>query len=168
MKVVNKEATLGLCKDQKLVGRVHIVAKDANGNIVDTTNVTNNIVLGIRTPIIKLLGGWGTAQNELPFVRQIALGTGATPATILDTKLEAEVEGSRKLTATTPTMSSDGLSLTFSFLYDMVDEAVDNKDIKEMALFTTDGTMIARTTIGLWRKTTGLYFEIYWTIGYAA
>ena len=96
MKVVNKEATLGLCKDQKLVGRVHIVAKDANGNIVDTNNVTNNIVLGIRTPIIKLLGGWGTAQDELPFVRQIALGTGATPATILDTKLEAEVEGSRR------------------------------------------------------------------------
>lgn len=168
MKVVNKEATLGLCKDQKLVGRVCIVAKDADGNVVDTNNVTNNIVLSIRNPIIRLLGGWGTDPEKLPFVRQIALGTGSTPATILDTKLEAEVEGSRKVTATAPTISEDGLSLTFSFLYDMVDEAVDNKDIQEMALFTIDGTMIARTTVGLWRKTTGLYFEIYWTIGYAA
>ena len=168
MQVVNKETNLGLCKDQKLVGRVHIVAKDANGNVVDDSRVTNNIVLSIRNPIIRLLGGWGTEVEKLPFVRQIGLGTGATPATVLDTKLEEEVEGSRKLAATTPTMSEDGLSLTFSFLYDMVDEAVDNKDIQEMALFTTDGTMIARTTVGLWRKTTGLYFEIYWTIGYAA
>lgn len=168
MQVVNKETNLGLCKDQKLVGRVHIVAKDADGNVVDDSRVTNNIVLGIRNPIIRLLGGWGTEPAKLPFVRQIGLGTGSTPATVLDTQLEEEVEGSRKLAATTPTMSEDGLSLTFSFLYDMVDEAVDNKDIQEMALFTTDNVMIARTTVGLWRKTTGLYFEIYWTIGYAA
>lgn len=50
----------------------------------------------------------------------------------------------------------------------MVDDAVDNQDIKELGLYTTDGTMIARTTVGLWRKTPGLYFEIYWTIGYNA
>lgn len=159
--------SLGLCRDYKLEGRVGFRLKDAEGNIVSDGKVTNNIVLSIRYPIIKLLGGWGSDVADLPFVRQLALGTGDTAATIADEQLDEELAGSRKLTATVPTIADDGLSLTFSFLYDMVDDAVDNQDIKEMGLFTTDGTMIARTTVGLWRKTPGLYFEVYWTIGYA-
>lgn len=164
MEITNTENKLGLA--DKLHGKVSFVLKDKNGNIVDKGNVTNNIVLAIRKPIIKLLAGWGTDVAELPFVRQLALGESDTAANITDTALGMEIEGSRKLTATIPTIAEDGLTVTFSFLYDMVDDAIDNKDIKEMGLFTTDGTMIARTTVGLWRKTTGLYFEVYWTIGY--
>ena len=70
------------------------------------------------------------------------------------------------MTATAPTVAEDGLSVTFSFLYDVVDDNVDNTDIKEMGLFTTTGEMIARTVVGLWRKATGMYFEVYWVIGY--
>lgn len=164
MKINNTESKLGLA--DKLHGRVSYRLKDAAGNIVEQGKVTNNIVLGIRKPIIKLLGGWGSNTEDLPFVRQLALGNDDTPASITDTSLKNEIQGSRKLSATVPTISEDGLTVTFSFLYDTVDDAVDNKDIKEMGLFTTDGTMVARTTVGLWRKTTGLYFEVYWTIGY--
>lgn len=163
--IANKDA-LGICSGSKLIGRVGFKLKDAEGNVVQEGKVPNNIVLGIRYPIIKLLGGWGTDSADLPFVRQLALGTGDTAVTIADEQLDSELSGSRKLTATVPTIADDGLSLTFSFLYDMVDDAVDNQDIKEMGLFTTDDTMIARTTVGLWRKTPGLYFEVYWTIGY--
>lgn len=158
---------LGMCNTNKLVGSVSVRLLDAKKNEVGKTNVHNNIVLGIRKPIIKLLGGWSTSAEELPFVRQLALGTGDASPTIEDTGLNAEIEGSRKITATVPTISEDGLSVTFSFLYDMVDDAVDNQDIKEMGLYTSDGTMIARTTPGLIRKAPGLYLEVYWTIGYA-
>lgn len=159
-------SALGLCDPKSLYGRVRFVAKNKEGEIVEEGGVPNNIVLGIRKPIIKLLGGWGNTSEDLPFVRELALGKGDTAPVVTDTQLVSELTGSRKLTATLPTISEDGLSLTFSFLYDMVDDAVDNQDVKEMGLFTTDGTMIARTTVGLWRKTPGLYFEVYWTIGY--
>lgn len=154
--------------DNALHGQVHGVLKDRDGNVVHMFDTPNNIVLGIRIPIIKLLGGWGADVEDLPFVRQIALGLSDTPATSTDEALGQELSGSRKLTATVPTISEDGLRLTFSFLYDTVDDAVDNQDIKELGLYTTDGTMIARTTVGFWRKTPGMYFEIYWTIGYNA
>lgn len=164
MKINNTESKLGLA--DKLHGRVSYCLKDAEGNIVEQGKVTNNIVLGIRKPIIKLLSGWGSDVESLPFVRQLALGADDTAANISDTSLKKEIQGSRKLSATVPTVADDGLTVTFSFLYDTVDDAIDNKDIKEMGLFATDGTMVARTTVGLWRKTTGLYFEVYWTIGY--
>lgn len=160
--------TLAANSKAKMYGRVTYVAKDANGNVVDTQTTHNNIVLGIRKPIIALLGGYATPAADLPFVRQLALGSSDTAVTVNDTALGAEITGSRKLTATTPQTAEDGLSLTFSFLYDMVDESVDNQEIKEMALYTTDGTMIAHTLVGLWKKTTGLYFEVYWQIGYSA
>ena len=158
--------SLGLCAGSKLVGRVGYRLKDKDGNVVDSGMVSNNIVLGVRKPIIKLLAGWATDPTSLPFVRQLALGQGDTAPTILDEKLEDEIEGSRKMTATAPTVAEDGLSVTFSFLYDVVDDNVDNTDIKEMGLFTTTGEMIARTVVGLWRKATGMYFEVYWVIGY--
>lgn len=164
MKINNTESKLGLA--DKLHGCVSYCLKDADGKVVKQGNVTNNIVLSIRKPIIKLLSGWGSDVESLPFVRQLALGADDTAANITDTSLKKEIQGSRKLSATVPTISDDGLTVTFSFLYDTVDESVDNKDIKEMGLFATDGTMVARTTVGLWRKTTGLYFEVYWTIGY--
>lgn len=166
VKVADMNTSLGLVDSSKLYGQVGYKLKDKDGNVVSEGKVHNNIVLAIRKPIIRLLSGWGSDVADLPFIRQLALGTGSTTTTIADTSLESEIEGSRKLTATTPNIADDGLSVTFSFMYDMVDNYVDNQDIKEMGLYTTDGTMIARTTVGLWRKTTGLYFEVYWTIGY--
>lgn len=158
--------SMGLCEGKTLYGKVKFIAKNKDGHIVEEGAVSNNIVLGIRKPIIKLLGGWGATTESLPFIRVLALGESDQTPSVTDTQLGKEIDGSRKLTATVPKVSEDGLSLTFSFLYDMIDDSVDNKDVKEMGLFTTDGTMIARTTVGLWRKTPGLYFEVYWTIGY--
>lgn len=158
--------SMGLCEGKTLYGKVKFIAKNKDGHIIDEGAVSNNIVLGIRKPIIKLLGGWGATTESLPFIRVLALGESDQTPSVTDTQLGKEIDGSRKLTATVPKVSEDGLSLTFSFLYDMIDDNVDNKDVKEMGLFTTDGTMIARTTVGLWRKTPGLYFEVYWTIGY--
>ena len=158
--------SMGLCEGKTLYGKVKFIAKNKDGHIIEEGSVSNNIVLGIRKPIIKLLGGWGATTESLPFIRVLALGESDQTPSVTDTQLGKEIDGSRKLTATVPKVSEDGLSLTFSFLYDMIDDSVDNKDVKEMGLFTTDGTMIARTTVGLWRKTPGLYFEVYWTIGY--
>lgn len=152
----------------KMEGKVTYIMRDKDGKVVDTKSVHNNIVLAIRNPIIRLLGGYATASTGLPFVKMLGLGTSDTAVTVKDTALGAELADSRKLTATAPTIAADGLSVTFSFLYDMTDTAVDNKDIKEMGLFTADGTMIAHTLVGLWKKTTGLYFEVYWQIGYSA
>ena len=90
--------------------------------------------MGIRKPIIKLLGGWGATTESLPFIRVLALGESDQTPNVTDSQLGKEIDGSRKLTATVPKVSEDGLSLTFSFLYDMIDDSVDNKDVKENGL----------------------------------
>lgn len=150
----------------KAYGTVRIVTKDANHNIVDERVETNNILLQIRQPIIKLLGGLMTDPNTLPFVSMIGFGTDDTPPAITDTGLKAPVNNSRRLIATAPTFSNDGLQVTFAVLYDLVEPDIDGTALKEACLYTRDGVAIARTVIGSYTKIAGMYFEFYWVIGY--
>jgi hypothetical protein len=152
--------------DIKLKGTVRIVERDANHNIVNERVEHNNILLQIRQPIVKLLGGLMTDPSTLPFVSQIGFGEDDTPPTILDTGLIAPVSNSRRLIATAPTFSNDGLQVTFAVLYDLIEPDIDGIAIKEACLYTRDNVAIARTVIGSYTKVPGLFFEYYWTIGY--
>lgn len=149
-------------------GTVRMVSRDADFNIVDDRTTHNNILLQIRQPIIRLLGGAMTPNEQLPFVNQIGFGTDNTPPTIEDTGLKASVDGSRRLIAAAPTFSTDGLTVTFAVLYDLVEPEIDGVDLREACLYTTDGIAVARTVIGSYEKVAGMYFEFYWTIGYEA
>ena len=149
-------------------GTVRMVTRDANHNIVDERTEHNNILLTIRKPIVKLLGGAMTPNSELPFINSIGFGTDDTPPAITQTGLGAEVNNSRRLIAMAPTFSNDGLRVTFAVLYDLVEPDVDNIDLKEACLYTADGTAVARTVIGSYKKIEGMYFEFYWEVGYAA
>lgn len=166
MELNDTSTTLGLAPNKKMYGRVGCVLKDKDGNILQSNVVSNNIVKGIRKPILRLLAGRYAQVEDLPFVRQLKLGTSNTPPTVQDERLGALLPGSEKLMGAAPTIAEDGLSVTFSFLYEMNDSHVDNKTVREMGLYTADGTMIARTVVGSWTKSPGVYFEVYWTIGY--
>lgn len=166
MNIQDTKKNLGLCDNNKLVGSVTYKMYDKNHNLVSTETTHNNIVLGIRKPIMSLLAGWNKSMDSLPFVKSVYLGTGTTQPTVLDTALEKPIPGSFKETNSDPIINDAGPSVTFAFMYDATDTNVDNIEIHEMGLFTKDNVMIARTTVGTWKKVPGLYFEIYWTIGY--
>jgi hypothetical protein len=150
----------------KLKGTVRIVERDSNHNIVSERVERNNILLQIRQPIVKLLGGLMSDPSTLPFVSQIGFGGDDTPPTILDTGLIAPVNNSQRLIATAPTFSNDGLQVTFAVLYDLTEPDIDGIALKEACLYTRDNVAIARTVIGSYTKIAGMYFEFYWTIGY--
>lgn len=152
----------------KASGRIRLVTKDKDGNIVDEINEPNNILLQIRQPIIRLLGGVMTPNEDLPFINAIGFGSDDTPPTITDKDLITPVNNSRRLLATAPTFSTDGLTATFCVLFDLVEPDIDGKDIKEACLYTKDGVAVARTVIGSYSKAAGMFFEFYWTIGYSA
>ncbi len=165
MNVVNAESIM---KEIKLVGSTRCVAKDIDGNIVSEKVSKNNILLQIRQPIIRLLGGVMTDPTTLPFINAIGFGSDNTPPDINQTGLIAQVNNSRRLLAMAPTFSTDGLQVTFAVLYDLVDNAIDEVFLREACLYTTEGVAVARTTIGEYKKEPGLFFEFYWTIGYQA
>lgn len=183
--------------DVKLSGRVSWKAKDKDGNVVDSYDGSNNILLQIRQPIIKLLGAFGNVQlaasinggdwnkvpdtytlldvhgnvglqvvpTTLPYVARIAFGSSDKPATIYDTDLEQPISGADKILATAPIFSPDGLQVTFAVLVDM--NELNDVEIREAVLRTVDGTAIARSPIGYYRKIPGMYWEFMWTIGYS-
>lgn len=158
--------------DIPMVGNTRVVVKDADGNIIDDIHNKNNILLTIRKPIIRLLGGVKatslTDTAALPFVNSIGFGTDDTPANINQTSLVAPITGSQRMIATAPTFSDDGLRATFAILFGLIEVGIDGQYIKEACLYTADGTAIARVCIGSYQKIAGLYMEFYWEIGYEA
>lgn len=146
----------------KMKGTTRWVLKDSDGNIVSDTARDNNILLQIRRPIIKLLGAAQLEKTDMPFVYAIGFGTDGTPPDETQTGLIAPVAGANfKLLAAAPQFDADGLGVTFVVLFDLTDAAVDGVTLREACLFTQDGTAIARTTIGEYKKLTGLFLEYY-------
>lgn len=164
---------LGMVDNSKLKGQVRIVQKDTNGSIINDTTVPNNIVIGIRKPIMKLLAGAFTDKKvDLPFVNTLKLGSSNKAVSVEDTGLNSLIEHSEARVIPPIQISSDGLRATFAFAYSAANEYInytdDNKvTIREMGLFTSDDTMVAHTVVGSWQKQAGVYFEVYWTIGYS-
>ena len=148
-----------------LKGFTRGVIKDASGNIYHEEKKDNNIVLAVRTPLVKLLGGF-LSQNyaQLPFVSQIKFGNGVLPPTIYQTGLQSPIPGAVKILPVAPTVSSSGLEVTFSVVFG--EQEMNNTLMTEAGLFTTDNTMIARSVIGEYTKMPGMFFEFYWTIGF--
>lgn len=152
----------------ELYGITKCVTKNAAGEILSEKINKNNILLQIRQPIIRLLGGALTPVASLPFINAIGFGTDATPPNINQTGLVAQVDGSRRMLAMAPTFSSDGLTVTFAVLFDLVDNSIDEVTLREACLYTTEGVAVARVTIGEYKKEAGLFFEFYHEIGYVA
>lgn len=167
---------LGGIPGEKLVGNVGCRLIDKNGNVVFEDKNHNNILLNIRYSIMDMLAG--ARHNDISkfkFIKYLKLGSGTTPVTIADTGLANIIEGSTVATDTPvmndPVKDSQGntlgyLSATFSFVYPSQDDNVDNKNICEMGLYDSNDNIVARTVVGTWTKSPGLYFEVYWTIGY--
>lgn len=164
------EKELGMVAGNKLVGSVRCRVLDKDGNVVFEDKTHNNILVNIRQTIVKLLAGnTYTAVTEFPYVNSISLGTGDTPNpdNLNMTALEEPIAGTENLVRMS-TVASDGLSVTFAFLYGANVTGLDDVEVKEMGLWDRENRLIARTVVGGWTKTAGLYFEVYWTIGYAA
>lgn len=147
-----------------MFGQTYGVIRDKNG-IVYEERSKNNIVVAIRTPIIKLLGGF-LSTSPLPFINQMKFGSGSTAPTVYDTALETPINGAVKILPAAPTISNDGLQVTFSVVFG--ENEMNDVTMREAALFAADNTMIARSVIGEYRKTAGMFFEFYWTIGFGA
>jgi len=174
-----KKNNMGMCNGIKLRGIVTYKAYDKDHNLVDTKTTHNNIVLGIREPIIELLSGYQALLYpeklaNLHFIRKIRLGNNPQAPTALDNKLYGEIPGSENMCISEPQINTSGPNVTFAFMYNPT-SSIDGKIIKEMGLYACkqDGTgdvLVARTVVGDetsgWTKLNGLYFEIYWTIGY--
>lgn len=166
------EQNLGLVSGSNLQGRVRIVMKDASGETLTDTTVKNNIVIGIRNPIMKLLAGALVEDKaSLPFINTLKLGKSNKAVSVSDTDLNDPIENSEARAVPPVQLSSDGLRATFAFAYSAADQYINSTDtntikIREMGLYTSDGTMVAHTVVGEWEKRPGVYLEVYWTIGY--
>ena len=160
---------LGMLPEKQLIGTVGCKMYDKDGNVVFTDETHNNILLNIRSTIVRLLAGSNyKSTHDFPYVNSITLGTNdaPNPETLSLNDLYRPIEGSRNIVRMT-TIAEDGLSVTFAFLYGANVTGLENTEIKEMGLWDLDNNLIARTTVGGWKKSAGLYFEVYWTIGYA-
>ena len=102
--------------------------------------------------------------TTLPYVSHIGFGTGTQDPTIFDTSLEAPINNGEKLLAAAPTISADGLRVTYSAIVDK--DELNGVTITEAVLMTTAGVVIARALIGSYSKPNGMMFEFYWQIGY--
>lgn len=183
--------------EAKLRGTVSWRAKDADGKVVEEYSGTNNIVLQIRQPIIKLLGAFGNIQLATNIENH---GWVKVP----DTYVVQDVHGDiaiQVLPTTLPYVStiafgSDGTPATINdkdlaapiagaekllatapvfspdglqvtFAIVVDRNELNNVEIREAVLRTVDGTTVARAPIGYYKKIPGMYWEFMWTIGYA-
>lgn len=163
---------------KKMVGTVTCVMKDKDGNVVFQDTVHNNILLNIRYTIIELLAGsaYEGDISKFPYVKYLTLGTSAdkTPDSLDIEELLEPLPDSQTIVRMASVSGVDNKSkspsVTFAFLYNANTPALekDSTVIREMGLWDAKGRLIARTTVGGWQKRQGIYFEIYWTIGYAA
>ena len=150
----------------ELKGSLRLVTKDLNGNVLSDNVVDNNILLAIRVPIVKLLGGFNTPTNQLPIITAINFGSDNTAPTIYQTDLIAPVDGATKALLSAPAFSQDNLRATFAVVFGPTE--FNGITFKEAVLKTATGVAVARTVIGSYTKSAGTYFEFYWTIGYSA
>ena len=137
------------------------------GNVKITYDAGNGWELVPDTGIIT--GATGNVAVEvvpttLPYISQIAFGTGLTPPTIYDTDLEVPISNGSKILAVAPTISADRLRTTFAVAVDK--NELNGITITEAVLRTTDGTVVARALIGSYSKPPGMMFEFYWQIGF--
>ena len=151
-----------------MLGSTHGILRDRSGKVMHEEHSKNNIVTAIRVPIIKLLGGYLSPNYALlPFVNQMKFGTGSSiPASAYNTGLEAPLQDAIKVLPAAPTISQDGLQVTYSVVFG--ENELNDVTMREAGLFTSDNTMVARSVIGEYHKLAGMFFEFYWTIGFDA
>jgi hypothetical protein len=151
--------------DFDLKGKIKMVTKDMEGNILETHEQNNMIVRNIRPIIVQLLAQTGYSNvGTLPSITSIRFGDSSAPAAVNDPTLRGSVLITKAIIGS-GALSDSNRKATFSVL--ISDNDAPGASICEAGLFAGD-TMIARTTFGTYTKAAGTYFEFYWTIGYDA
>lgn len=150
---------------QDMQGSVYGVTKNSAGEVLSELKKANMVVKGIRPVIVQMLAGSGYKDPaELPSIDTIKFGDSNTPPDLSDTGLKGNIIATKTIIGAAA-LSDSNRKATFSVLLGDT-EAVD-ASIREAGLFSGD-TLVARTTFGTYTKSSGTYFEFYWTIGYNA
>lgn len=139
----------------KAVGELHIVLRDANGNIKKDVTVPNLVVTTGKNLIASRLVGTASA-----IMSHMAVGTGAVAPVAGNTTLGAEIASSRvALTSGTATNSDVTYVATFG-------PTVGTGAITEAGIFNaaSAGTMLCRTTFSVVNKAAEDSLTISWKV----
>lgn len=178
-------------------GKIAWRSLDKDMKVVEEYSHSNNILLQIRQPILKLLGAFGNielAYNlnnagwlKVPDTYKLLGVNGDIGLQVVPTTLPyiARIAfGGSDQPATVndtdlvdPIAGADKILATSpTFTPDglqvtfsiLVDmNELNNVEMKEAVLRTVDGTAVARAPIGYYKKIPGMYWEFMWTIGYS-
>ncbi len=139
----------------KITGDVLFVLRDNTGKIIETKEIKNLVVTtGLNYIASRMKDATATAMTHM------AVGTGATAATLGDTTLGAEV-GSSRTALTSTTVSTNTIQYACTF-----DAGVGTGALTEAGVFNaaSAGTMLCRTVFSAINKAAGDSLTITWTI----
>lgn len=140
----------------KATGELHIVLRDANGNIKEEKTVPNLVVTTgknfIAASMIK------TTTNSPVAMTHMGLGTGTTAANAADSALQTAI-GTRS--TVTPSVNSNVVTYSSTFAAGNATGA-----ITEAGVFNSSsaGTMLCRTVFSVVNKDAGDSLTINWNI----
>lgn len=139
----------------KITGDVLFVLRNNTGKVIETKEIKNLVVTtGLNYIASRIKDATATAMTHM------AVGTGATAATLGDTTLGAEVGSSRTaLTSTTVSTNTIQYACTFG-------AGVGTGALTEAGVFNaaSAGTMLCRTVFSAINKAPGDSLTITWTI----
>lgn len=139
----------------KAKGELHIVLRDANGNIKDERKVPNMVVtVGKNLIASRLVGTASTVMSHME------IGTSATAPVAGNTTLGAAVAGSRTALTSSTNVNAD---VTYVATFG---PTVGTGAITEAGIFNapTGGTMLARTTFLVVNKAAEDSLTISWKV----
>jgi len=137
----------------KAIGNFQMIVKDLEGNIIETFEEQNMVVLIGKTNLTKLLGGNVAGKA----VTQVAVGTSATAATLGDTGITSAF-----LKAIDSVSYPDESSVQFHFT--IAYSEANGMTIREAGLMLLDNTLFARKTRADFAKTSANELQGLWTI----
>ena len=139
----------------RLTGKVNLVLTGPDGEVKDTRDIDNLVVLAGRAFIAsRMKDATATAMSHM------AVGTNNTAAAAGDTALGAEVAGSRTaLTSTTVTSNAVAYVCTFG-------PGVGTGALVEAGIFNASslGTLLCRTIFSVINKAAADTLTITWTV----
>lgn len=140
----------------KATGELHIVLRDANGNIKDEKTVPNLVVTTGKNFIASSM--LKTTANSPAAMTHMGLGTGTVAANASDTSLQTAI-GTRS--TVTPSVLNNVVTYSANFAAGNGTGA-----ITEAAVFnaSSGGTMLCRTVFSVVNKDAGDSLTINWNL----
>lgn len=141
----------------KTTGELHIVLRDANGNIKEQKTVPNLVVTIGKNVIASRLTGIATAVMS-----HMAVGTSSTAPIAADTTLGIEIAASRTALTTAGGVAA-GNVVTFTTTFGA---GVGTGAVVEAAIFNaaTAGSMLCRTVFSVVNKDAADTMTISWAV----